>query len=856
MVSKKWSKACLSMLILLSQSIFAATSSFAQEAADLSQEEVRILNAEDLGIKGRDSLYDHGVPRSLETRVSGNSEIVESSTVTEEVYGISEMPDATVTDEVYGMGEMVQIQGANQFVLYQGIYPEKYGQWSNGNYRNIAATTLLDGRVFMSGGEDGSYVTSGAWVYNPANHTFTRVASMPRATGSHHTITLPNGKVFITGGYDVRYQNGITDSYLYDPSTNGYTKVANAPFSTEAATLLKDGRVMIIVRNSSSFTGGAPSGSSAVAIYNPTLNNWIQAAPLPEYGTYSRYRMSTLDDGRVMLSGSSGGGQYFSYLYDPAANNWTKMGITAISPDNQVTLKDGRVLMIRSQNLYIYDPSVNILSLLPFTLTNYATNANATVLNDGRILTIGGTRDFGYVAGDLGIITVNNMPRVTVIPGNQTVYPITGNPLITISGTVADPDNEPVTISATISGVTKSTVVSGTSSSPAWQIQWNSLTDQIPHGTYSNIQINVTDGYETSTSLYNGTILVDYNQPPSEPTVQNPSSSSSSTPSIVSGTNVTITWNFNDPDSGDHQSAYEVDIYQTSNGAKILGTGWVNSSVSSYQVPNGRLTAGNSYYVMVRVKDNKGGISPYSASKFLQVNRKPTALFTSHTNGQQVNENVLGFTWNYSDVDGQTQQAYQIMGSTDSWTTIHYNSGIIQSSISSHTTIPLASGSWDFRVLVSDGLDWSDPVNLNLVLPNSLEPNDSFESAFPIQYNTPMNSIINSSTDRDFFRYVANNSGIDRFNLNVPNDLNYDVHVYDSTRKLIASGLRGFGWQESIIFEVAAGQQYYIEILGVNGDHSLTAEYTGTVTHMNYPNTVEYYYDSNGNLTSKVTIGQ
>ncbi|WP_217563329.1 hypothetical protein, partial [Paenibacillus sp. GbtcB18] len=75
---------------------------------------------------------------------------------------------------------------------------------------------------------------------------------------------------------------------------------------------------------------------------------------------------------------------------------------------------------------------------------------------------------------------------------NQTGNPSYGNSGITVSGTVAEPNHGPVTISATIAGDTESTVA--TVSGQSWYQQWDTQKDPIPEGSNTNIAVTASDG--------------------------------------------------------------------------------------------------------------------------------------------------------------------------------------------------------------------------------------------------------------------------------------------------------------------------------------------------------------------------
>ncbi|MCT4613007.1 MAG: hypothetical protein N4A47_06540 [Clostridia bacterium] len=94
---------------------------------------------------------------------------------------------------------------------------------------------------------------------------------------------------------------------------------------------------------------------------------------------------------------------------------------------------------------------------------------------------------------------------------------------------------------------------------------------------------------------------------------------------------------------------------------------------------------------------------------------KPT--ITAPATGIKTKDNTVTVNWNFSDPDsGDTQGKYQLIGSTDNFTTNHYNSGVVTSSAKTKTTTALADGIWKFRVKVWDNnggaSSWGELTNV------------------------------------------------------------------------------------------------------------------------------------------------
>ncbi len=460
---------------------------------------------------------------------------------------------------------------------------------------------------------------------------------------------------------------------------------------------------------------------------------------------------------------------------------------------------------------------------------------------------VSGSFQIGYVA------YLDTNPVINVNNSNMTVFKNSTPNTITLSGTVSDPDNDTVTISATIAGITKTTSVSNTSTPRSWSLQWNAQTENIPSGSYSNISVSATSGaWGYATISYSGTIIV--NNIPNAPGSQSPGSSSSASPVLINGAAIGLNWAFADPDPNDVQTAYRVQLYNASGSSVIYDTDWIQSSAKSYTVPSGILNRGTTYSWRVAVRDNRGGTSNYSPLSYVKINSLPVLTITSYNDGQQIADNILTFTWTYSDADAHTQKQYRIQGSKDNWATIGFDSGFLNGTAATLTTPALPVGTWSFKLQVYDGFEWSAVATRNnLSIPNSYEPNNTSAQAFGIMYNTDYSSVINTSSDVDFFKYTAPSTGIDRLTLSMPADKNYDVFIYDANMNFVASGQSSVsGTSEDIIYRTMANAVYYIKINGFNGAYS-NNPYTVKVQKYTIANQVNYQYDANGNIIGKTT---
>ena len=236
-------------------------------------------------------------------------------------------------------------------------------------------TILAGGRVMVAGGTttfvDAVAALSNAQdtveIWNPANGTWTRVASMADRLLAPDLTLLTNGVVLLSGGFDVNSLFGfpipvgsITTCRRYDPTTNAWSSAASMYASRGAHGLntvrLADGRVLV--------TGGASSGPdltqaasiASAEVYNPTTNSWLS---LPAMATPRAIHTATVTlAGTVVIAGGAGGTLTVPVetgsvqLFDPATNAWSTLGnlVAARAGHAGALTDDGLIVLFGGQS--------------------------------------------------------------------------------------------------------------------------------------------------------------------------------------------------------------------------------------------------------------------------------------------------------------------------------------------------------------------------------------------------------------------------------------------------------------------------------------------------------------------------
>ncbi len=259
-----------------------------------------------------------------------------------------------------------------------------------------------------------------------AGFSWTDVLALEADGTSSGTATLlADGRVLFTQGCG-------TAAAEYDPSTGAFTETGSMTVarSGKTATRLADGRVL--------FTGGINCGKggdegiwASAEVYDPTTGTFTPTGSMTTH-RYS-HTATLLTGGRVLIAGgmtgpaatSANGVILADYrtvqttnalasaeLYDPATGTFSKTGrMTEIRNNHTATLlDDGRVLMVGGggdgydniASADMYDPATGTFSATDSLKTGRYLHT-ATLLADGRVLVTGGRspRDTVYKSAEV-----------------------------------------------------------------------------------------------------------------------------------------------------------------------------------------------------------------------------------------------------------------------------------------------------------------------------------------------------------------------------------------------------------------------------------------------------------------------
>jgi hypothetical protein len=297
---------------------------------------------------------------------------------------------------------------------------------------------LLDGRVFICGGEDAiAAEQASCYLYDPTTDTWSTAASMAAARTRHATVLLNNGRVLAIGGFAGGVD--IATCEEYDPTLNAWSPVLplNTARSFASAVKLNDGNVLIM--------GG---GSATPELFDKTLNTWTNKAVM---STDRRKGGAVLlNSGEVFIAGGYpaviGAPVATCQIYNPYLNTWdstvpnmpvgvlSSFAITTSNVSNMIGANlqgiDGRVVIVGGtpdgtnpeNHVQIYDPVLRTWDSTLQGSFGAAASWDLAIgtLLDGRIIRASGWRG-AALAINMDVINLNKYTSnlMSIIPGHR-----------------------------------------------------------------------------------------------------------------------------------------------------------------------------------------------------------------------------------------------------------------------------------------------------------------------------------------------------------------------------------------------------------------------------------------------------
>lgn len=278
---------------------------------------------------------------------------------------------------------------------------------SMANRRVGHTTTLLpNGRVLVVGGDS-------AELYDPATGTFSTTGSLTTGRSGHTATLLSNGKVLIIGGINADAARSYS-AEIYDTATGAFEATGSlvTEHPADTAMLLPGGKVLVLGA-SPVFPGPPPIGSLIYAeLYDPGTGAFASTGGMPGPGDTA----TLLHDGKVLVVGglgydSNGQAEYriAAELYDPLTGAHASTGslATVRSGHTATLLSGGKVLVAGGSSMAgaaaldaeVYDPQSGTFRAAGILRTERYYDHTATLLPNGKVLVAGGRLCTGVPGG-------------------------------------------------------------------------------------------------------------------------------------------------------------------------------------------------------------------------------------------------------------------------------------------------------------------------------------------------------------------------------------------------------------------------------------------------------------------------
>ena len=205
-------------------------------------------------------------------------------------------------------GNVLVAGGAATYQVYEtGTNTWRAPKAAPANVSGATATLLPTGKVLIAGGTVAGASTAQTWLYDPVADAFTAGKPLGSPRSGHTATLLRNGRVLVAGGYDSTGGGLLSSAETSDPASGTWAPTGGMArtHSSQSATLLTDGRVLLVDQTSAE-------------IYNPSTGGWGEI-DAPAYTHYDP-QATLLADGTVLVAG---GNNALSGLGDRPSERWT-----------------------------------------------------------------------------------------------------------------------------------------------------------------------------------------------------------------------------------------------------------------------------------------------------------------------------------------------------------------------------------------------------------------------------------------------------------------------------------------------------------------------------------------------------
>ncbi len=227
-------------------------------------------------------------------------------------------------------------------------------------------SSVINGKIYASGGIDSSGVCNIVEVYDPSTDTW----SKPLTTGvfkprTDFTSSVSDSKIFVFGGSDTNEQN-LNDFQVFDPSSNSWSTPSAAGKTFDPrwglTSGVADGKIYV-------FGGYDARGGGYfhdIHVFDPSNSMWDSVVTNGDFvGGYGV--TSSVVAGKIYaIDGYNESPQSFLQVFDPATNTWTEVirGIDHLPGYFWPSVVFQNKIYVIGDTGEVYDPALNSWSKL------------------------------------------------------------------------------------------------------------------------------------------------------------------------------------------------------------------------------------------------------------------------------------------------------------------------------------------------------------------------------------------------------------------------------------------------------------------------------------------------------------
>ena len=298
------------------------------------------------------------------------------------------------------------------------LFDPKKNKWSSCAPLSVArshhaATALDDGRLLVTGGTthessegQNRYVAlASAEIYDPKKNAWTTVAPMTDARNGHTATLLLDGTVLVVGGAREQRQH-LTSVERFDPKVN--TWHAEKPLDVarwlHAAVRTSEGDVVVVGGRSNAGQQGKGPGVSIAEVekFDVKSGSWQTLPPMSEPRQRTAVVAEAADGGVIVIGGQTAtSSTNYAETWGPGQSEWKPFDnhlSMSLSSHTGTRLPSGDLVVIGGEPPNSVDTTRVqrwLIESKQWCLAGELVNGRklhtATLLNDGRVLVVGGT---------------------------------------------------------------------------------------------------------------------------------------------------------------------------------------------------------------------------------------------------------------------------------------------------------------------------------------------------------------------------------------------------------------------------------------------------------------------------------